>query len=58
MLDTDDINRILVEIVTGQPPTLTTPEAIVMRAKLQKECDAIVAKGGVVDIPPEIPDIS
>lgn len=58
MLDTDDITRILVEIVTGKMPNPPdTPEAAAMRVQLQKECDEIVAKGGVVDIPTEIPDI-
>lgn len=55
-MDSDDIERMLVEIETGAPPTLLTPEADAMRAKLTKECADIRAKGGAVAIHHDIPD--
>lgn len=55
MMDSSDIERMLVEIVTGKPPTLSGPEADAMRAQLKMECDEILAKGGIVAIPHEIP---
>lgn len=57
MIDTEEINQMLIEILTGKPPSLRTPEADKMRVQLKKECDEIIAKGGVVDIPVEIPNL-
>jgi hypothetical protein len=57
VIEVDDLRDMLVEITTGKPPRRTDAEAAEMRAQLQKECDAIVKKGGVVDIPPEIADV-
>lgn len=54
-MDTDDLTRMLVEISTGQAPSLRTPEADALRAQLTRECAAIIAQGGAIDIPPEIP---
>ena len=55
----DDVERLLVEIVTEKKPAVPdTPELAALRAQLKKECDAIVAKGGTVDIPHEVPDVS
>lgn len=56
-MDTDDINRMIVEIMTGKERTLKTPEAQIMWDQLKKECDEIVAKGGIVDVAPEIPEL-
>lgn len=53
-MDTREMERMLVEIVTGKPPTLRTPEADELRAKLTKEVREIQAKGYEVDIPHEI----
>ena len=58
MLHSDDIERMLVEIMTGKKPTLNTPEANAVREKLVKECAEIVANGGTVDIPREIPELA
>ena len=55
MIDSEDIEHMLVEIVTGKPPSLMTPEAAAMREKLQYECDEITRKGGTVMIHHEIP---
>jgi hypothetical protein len=55
MIDSEDIEHMLVEIVTGKPPSIRTPEADTMRAQLQKECDDIAKKGGTVMIHHEIP---
>jgi hypothetical protein len=58
-VDTDDLNRMLVEIVLKKPLTREdTAEEAAMRAQLTKECNEIVARGGVVDIPHEVPDVS
>jgi len=56
-LDTDDLERMLVEIECGHPPSLVSPEADAMRARLVEACDAIHAKGGSVLIPHEIPSL-
>jgi len=58
MIDMDDIQKMLVEIQTGKPPSNTTPEANRIRQQLQKECDEIKAKGGTVKIPHDIPEMS
>lgn len=56
MIHSDDVERILVEITTGkEPATPDTPELADLRARLQRECDEITARGDVVDIPHEIP---
>lgn len=56
-MDTDDINRMLVEIVTGKRPSRPdTVEEARMRAQLRTECDEIAAKGFAVDIPFELPE--
>lgn len=58
MIDSEDIQTMLVEIATGKPPSLNTPEANRMRKKLIRECEEIRAKGGGIDVPWEIPDPS
>lgn len=55
-VDTREMERMLVEIVTGKPPSLRTPEADEIRARLTKEVEEIHAKGGEVEIPHEIPE--
>lgn len=56
MIHSDDVERILVEIVTKREPREPdTPELAALREKLQAECDEIVARGGTVMIPHEIP---
>ena len=55
MIDSEDLERMLVEITTGKPPSLYTPEANTLRAKLQEECDDITKMGGTVMIHHEIP---
>jgi hypothetical protein len=50
MLDTDDMNRIVIDIVTGNPPRILGPEADALREKLIPEIAAIIAKGGVVEL--------
>jgi len=57
VIDTDDLITMMVELETGKPPSLNTPEANAIREKLRKECDEIRAKGGMVDIPFEIPNL-
>ena len=56
-MNSDDVTRILVEVATGrEPATPDDDEQAAMRAQLKIECDEIVAKGGVVDVPHEIPN--
>ena len=50
-IDATDIERMLVEIMTGKEPTLRTPEADAMREQLRKECEEIKARGDQVFIP-------
>jgi hypothetical protein len=58
-MNSDVITRILVEVATGKSPAVPDDhEMKMMRAQLQLECDEIVAAGGVVDVPHEIPDIA
>lgn len=54
MLHSEELSLMLREITLKLPPTLKTPEANAMRTQLTKECEAIVARGMVVDIPSEI----
>lgn len=56
MIDTREMEKMLVEIVTGKLPSLRTPEADELRAKLTAEVEAIHAKGGTVEVPHEIPE--
>lgn len=59
MIDTDTMNRMLVEIVTGKKPARDdTVEEAKMRIRLKRECEEIQARGGVVEIPAEHPDLS
>jgi hypothetical protein len=53
-MDTEDLERMLVEIVTGKPPSLNTPEANAIREKLRIEVQAIHDRGGEVEIQSEI----
>jgi len=57
VIDSDDISRMLVEIVAKKPHTMTGPEAEAMYAQLEKECDEIRARGLDVDVPYEVPDL-
>lgn len=51
----DEMEKMLLEITLGKPPTLHTPEADALRAKLTAEVKAIQAKGGAVAVPHEMP---
>lgn len=52
----DEIERVLIEVMTGKSPTPPdTPELATLRLKLKKECDAIRAQGKGVEIPSEVP---
>lgn len=58
-MNSDDVTRILVEVVTGKQPAVPDDdEMVAMRVQLKIECDEIVAKGGTVDVPHEIPDVA
>jgi hypothetical protein len=55
-LTSDEMEEILVELVTGKPPRLKTPEAEEFRAVSREEIKEIEAKGGMVEIPGEFPE--
>ena len=56
MISSDDVERIVVEVTTGKSPaTADTPEQAEFRQKIESEVAEIIAKGGIVDIPHEIP---
>ena len=55
MLTAEKVIHMLVEIETGKPPSLVTPEANALRAKLIVEVAEIKARGGAVAIPYEVP---
>ena len=56
MIHSDDVERLLVEIVTGKEPAFPdTSELAALRAELKRDCEKIAARGGTVDIPHEIP---
>jgi hypothetical protein len=55
-LTSEEMQEILVELMTGKPPRLQTPAAQKFREQSRKEIDAIVADGGSVDIPSEFPE--
>ncbi len=55
-MDSEDVERMIVEIVTAKPPAKPdTPEMLRMRQQLVKEIQAIQADGLDVDTPHEIP---
>lgn len=53
-LTADDLQTMLVEIMTRRPPSLRGPEADAKRARLRRQVEEIVARGGSVEIPPEV----
>lgn len=58
-MDSDVVTRILVEVATGKTPARPdTLEEAAMRSQLTMECEEIVARGGEVEIPHEIPDVA
>lgn len=58
MLTSDDVNTILIDVMTGRAPSIQGDEAQAMHDRLRQECADIIAKGGSVDVPPELPDLS
>jgi hypothetical protein len=55
-MNTEQMTKILLEVSNGKkPPTHESEDAAVVRAKLQAEVEAIRAKGGIVDVPRELP---
>ncbi len=47
---------ILLEVTNGVPPPAhESAEDAAVRAQLKKEVDEIRVKGGIVDVPPELP---
>jgi hypothetical protein len=57
MITTDDLSRMVVEIMTGQEPSRLDEESMRAWNQLKAECDEIKRKGGVVEIPGEIPKV-
>ena len=57
-MDTATLERILIEVATGKKAARKdTAEEATMRSKLTQECNEIKKKGGVIDVPSEIPDL-
>lgn len=59
LLLSDDITRILLEVVQGKAPaTPDTPDQAVFREKLEEEVAQLKADGKVIEVPFEMPDPS
>ena len=55
-MDSERMTKILLEVTLGKPaPEHEGAEDAAIRARLKKEVDEIRAKGGAVDVPPELP---
>ena len=52
-LSSEDVNRILGDVTLGKPPSIQTPEALALYARLAKEVEEIAAGGGFVGVPGE-----
>lgn len=51
----DEMREMLFEILRGDPgPVDEDPERAAMRERLTQQVEEIAAKGGIVEIPPEI----
>jgi hypothetical protein len=58
MITSADLERILVEVITGKDMAgPDNQERAVARKKLMIEVKEIRDRGGIVEIPPEIPDL-
>ena len=55
MLTTEDMARIQNESVLGQPPSLTTPEAMAFRQQVDVEVKESVAQGFTPHAPYDMP---
>ena len=53
----EQLERMLVEIQTKKPHSITGDGAEAMYAQLEKECREIEARGQTVEIPHEIPGL-
>lgn len=56
MLTQEQVNRIAVEFLKGQTPTIKGAEADALREQLKKDVEAIRKKGYVVELPFEWQD--
>lgn len=55
-IPTETLTRILLEIVNGAPPVRRdTDEEAQIRRQLEDDVVAIRRRGGIVEIPPEMP---
>ena len=57
MLTSLDMNKILVDATLHRPPSITTPEALEFRRKMDEQVAEIVKAHFEVHIPGEIPDM-
>ncbi len=55
-LSYDDIARIYREVLLGLAPTLTTPDALAMRAHAKRDDAESAAKGHYIRIPAHVPN--
>ena len=58
MLTSDEAELLLKEATLGIGPSIRRKEALEYYERITKQIEEIRAKGGMVDIPGEVPDIS
>ena len=56
-MTSEDVSKMLVQVVTGAPRTFTGPEAEGMYAELEEQVADIQEQGLDVDVSAEIPDL-
>lgn len=55
-MTTERMLKILLEVANGvEPPEQESAEDAAVRAALKSEVAAIRARGGIIDVPPELP---
>lgn len=57
MLTVEDVAKIVIDFLRGRAPTIKGKEADELRRRLEKDVAEIKAKGYIVDLPEEWPDI-
>jgi hypothetical protein len=57
VLTEEQLQRLTIDALAGKRVLPADPEAAALARKLWAEIDAIAARGGIVDVPPSIPDV-
>lgn len=50
-INSEQANQIIVDMMTGKPPSVTGAEADAFRERAKKEIEEIEKKGGIVQMP-------